>query len=125
MKNNKDRKSSHGVGKVLGIAALAAAAAGTYYLFGSDKSARNRRHVKSWMLKMKADVMDEVENIKDLTEDAYDKVIDQISEKYATAKNIDKDELAALAKRMKSHWKEIREDIKDTVGDEWEKAAKK
>jgi len=121
----KETKGSHGMGIGLGIAALAAAAAGAYYLYGSDKAAKNRKQVKSWMLKMKADVMDEVENMKDLTEEAYDKVIDTVSQKYAELKNIDKEELAELAKRMKSHWKEIKEDISETVGGEMEKVGRK
>lgn len=109
----------------LSLAALAAAAAGAYYLYGSDKAATNRKQVKSWMLKMKAEVMDEVENIKDLSQEAYDKAIDKVSEKYAVLKNIDKDELKALAQRMKFHWKEIKDDIDETVGKEMKKAEKR
>ncbi len=122
--HNHSHSHGHGVGIGLGIAALAAAVAGAYYLYGSDKSAKNRKHVKSWMLKMKADVMDEVENIKDLSQTAYDKVIDQVSEKYAKIKDVDTDELKALAVRMKSHWKEIQADISETVGPEIKKVMK-
>ena len=108
----------------IGIAALAAAAAGAYFLYGSDKAATNRKQVKSWMLKMKAEVMDEVENLKDLSQEAYDTAIDKVSEKYSELKNVDKTELKALAARMKSHWKDIKEDISDTVGGEMKKVKK-
>ena len=60
MKNTPTPKSSHKMAIGVGIAALAAAAAGAYYLYGSDKSAKNRKHIKSWMLKMKAEVMDKI-----------------------------------------------------------------
>ena len=119
------KKEGHGIGIGLGIAALAAAAAGAYYLYGSDKSAKNRKHVKSWMLKMKAEVMDEVENLKEVTEDAYTKIVDKVSEKYAAVKNVDPEELKALGARMKSHWNEIKEDISETVSSEMEKPHKK
>ena len=115
---------SHSIGIGLGIAALTAAAAGAYYLYGSDKAPKNRKHIKSWMLKMKAEVMDEIENMKDVSQDAYDNAIDKVSEKYATVKNIDTAELSALANRMKSHWKEIKEDISETVENELDKPAK-
>ena len=117
--------NSHKMGIGMGVAALAAAAAGAYYLFGSDKEAKNRKHLKSWTIKMKADVMDEVENIKDFTQDAYDKAVDKVSEKYAKLKDIDKGELKALGRRMKSHWKEIKADVSDTVGGEMEKVSGK
>ncbi len=120
-----EENQSHKMGIGLSLAALAAAAAGAYYLYGSDKAATNRKQVKSWMLKMKAEVMDEVENIKDLSQEAYDKAIDKVSEKYAVLKNIDKDELKALAQRMKFHWKEIKDDIDETVGKEMKKAEKR
>ncbi|MDD5165284.1 MAG: hypothetical protein PHG25_01975 [Candidatus Pacebacteria bacterium] len=119
-----EHKHSHALGIGVGIAALAAAAAGAYYLYGSDKSAKNRKHVKSWMLKMKAEVMDHVENMKDLSQNAYNKIIDEVSDKYSKIKDIDTDELKSLAERMKSHWKEIQADISETVGPEIEKVIK-
>jgi hypothetical protein len=113
IKKEPVEKSSHAVGIGLGIAALAAAAAGAYYLYGSDKSVANRKHLKSWMLHMKAEAMDEIENIQDLTEEAYDSTIDKVSAKYSKIKNVDAVELAELAKKMKSHWKEIEKDAKE------------
>ena len=119
-----EKKHSHGLGIGVGIAALAATVAGAYYLYGSDKSAKNRKQVKSWMLKMKADVMDEVENVKDLSRETYDKTVDTVSKKYAQIKTVDTDELKALTERMKSHWKEIQADISETVGPEITKVMK-
>jgi len=119
-----EQKHSHGLGIGMGIAALVATVAGAYYLYGSDKSAKNRKQVKSWMLKMKADVMDEIENVKDLSQETYDKTVDTVSKKYAQIKTVDTDELKALTERMKSHWKEIEADIKDTVGPEIKKVMK-
>ena len=124
MKNTNTTKSSHKMAIGVGIAALAAAAAGAYYLYGSDKSAKNRKQIKSWMLKMKAEVMDRVEGIKDLSKETYDKTIDEVSKKYSQIKNVDQKELMQLAKRMKSHWKEIEADVKGTVGKEIKRVTK-
>ena len=121
MNNSSKKDESHGISIGVGIAALAAAAAGAYYLYGSDKAVKNRRQVKSWMLRMKAEVMDEVENIKDLSQDSYEKVVDTVSKKYASIKSIDVEELTDLAKRMKDHWKDIQEDISKTTSKEIKK----
>ena len=109
-------KNSHGTAIAVGITALAAAAAGAYYLYGSDKAATHRKKVKSWMLRMKAEVMDEIETAKEVTQEAYEKTIDKVSKKYAQLKNVDKDELAELANRMRSHWKDIQGDLGDAAG---------
>ena len=124
MKKIKISNSSHKVSMIVGITALAAAAAGAYYLYGSDKSAKNRKQVKSWMLKMKADVMDRIEKVKDLSKQAYESTIDEVSKKYSQVKSVDQKELMQLAKRMKSHWKEIEGDIKSTVSREVKKVTK-
>ena len=71
--------------------------AGAYFLYGKD-GAKNRKKIRSWSLKMKADVMDQIEKLKDVTEESYSMVIDQVAEKYSKVKNIDLSELDALIK---------------------------
>jgi hypothetical protein len=124
MNKTPQEKSSHGMGIGLGIATLAATIAGAYYLYGSDKAAKNRKHVKSWMLNMKADVMDQVEHMTNLTKDTYEEVIDTVSKKYTAVKSIDTEELADLVMRMKSHWKDIHADISETMSHEAQKLTK-
>lgn len=97
--------------KVAGIAALAAAAAGAYFLYGSDEAPANRRKLKSWMLRLKAEVMDQMETMKDVSEETYNATVTEIAKKYAGMKDIDQEELAALIKRLKSHWKDIKKEI--------------
>lgn len=98
-----------------GIAALAATVAGTYYLYGTEKGKKNRKTMKSWMLKMKADVMDEIEQLKDLNEEMYTAAVAKIADKYKQIKDIDPAEVMALAKRMQEHWKDIKKDLKTGV----------
>lgn len=96
----------------LGVGALAAAAAGAYFLHGSSKGPARRKALKSWSLKMKGDVMEQLENMKDLTEVEYYKVIDTVAEKYQTLKNIDPEELSKTIKVLKTHWKDIKKEVK-------------
>ncbi len=110
-KKSQVHKSSHTFAISAGIAALAATAAGAYYLYGTDKGKKNRKAMKSWMLKMKADVMDEIEQFKDLNEEMYTAAVTKIANKYKQIKDIDPAEVMVLAKRMQGHWKDIKKDL--------------
>lgn len=103
---------NHTVAIEIGVAALAAAAAGAYFLYGSTKGPARRRALKSWMVKMKGDVMDEVENLKEISEESYYSAIDKVSKKYQALKNIDPKELESTIKRLKGHWKDIKKELK-------------
>ncbi|HVU06745.1 MAG TPA: hypothetical protein VHE10_03090 [Candidatus Paceibacterota bacterium] len=93
---------------IAGIAGLTAAAVGAYYLYGHEDAAKNRAKVKSWMLKAKGEVLDELESVRDVTESAYMSAVDVVAQKYRELKNIDQDELAAFITEMKGHWQGIR-----------------
>ena len=96
----------------LGIAAMAATVAGAYYLYGSTKGPARRKTLRSWTVKMKGEVMEEIENMKVLSEDLYNSAINKISNKYSQLKNIDQKELQTVAKQLKGHWKDIKKTIK-------------
>jgi hypothetical protein len=67
------------------------------------------------MLRMKAEVMDEIEQLKDLNEDLYKAAVVKIANKYKAIKNIDPVEVMALAARMQAHWKDIKKDLSSSV----------
>jgi len=95
----------------LGVAAMAAAAAGAYYLYGSTESKAHRRAVKSWMFKAKAEIMDEIENMKEVNESAYKQAVAKVAKKYKDVKGMDRQELAELANRLQGYWKDIKREI--------------
>lgn len=100
--------------KVIGLSlgALAAAAAGTYFLFGKNaKVVKARKQVKSWSLKLKGDVLEKLENVENITEDGYYKIIDDVSKGYKAIKTIDGLELMESVNDLKKHWKDIKKDI--------------
>ena len=111
MAKHTPTNDSHALAIGAGIAALAATAAGAYYLYGTEKGKKKRKVMKSWMLKMKAEVMDEIEQLKDLNEDLYHAAVDKVAAKYKAIQNIDQAEVLALAGRMQKHWKDIKKDI--------------
>ncbi len=96
------------VGAGIGAAVLAAAA-GAYFLYGKD-GAKHRKKVRSWALRVKAEVMDRMEGMKEMTEEAYYSILDNVQQKYATLKEIPADELIALMGELRGHWKNLKRD---------------
>lgn len=109
--NKKTRKIAVEAG--LSLAALAAAAAGTYFLSGK-KGAKNRKKIKGWMLKAKGEILQEMEHMNSMREDIYHHTIDAMAHRYQLLKNVDKKELDQLVKELKGHWKHIKKDIAKT-----------
>jgi hypothetical protein len=119
----KESMAEHKAAVGLGLAAIVAAAAGAYYLYGNDKGTQRRRKLKSWALRMKADVMEQIEELRDVNEEAYHKVVDGIADKYRQLKNVDPADVAELAARMRMHWKDIQRDISSVTGNTSRRAA--
>jgi len=105
--NSKGHKVAYGIG----LAALAAATAGAYFLYGTKQGAKTRKQIKGWMLKAKGEVLEKLEGMKDISQEAYDKVIDEVEAKYKAVKNIDQKDIAAFGKELKSHWKDIKKEV--------------
>lgn len=110
-----------GVG--LGLAAIAAAAAGAYYFYGKD-GAKNRKALKGWMVKARGEVMDQVENLKNVSEQTYTKVVNDVMAKYKKLKKATPGEIAQMTRELKGHWRAIKSEL-DKAGQKVGKVAKK
>ena len=111
-KNNKGISGSD-IGVAAGItAAVAAAAAGAYFLYGSKDAPKNRKKISGWMLKAKGEVLDKMEKLKEVNEDAYNKIVDEVTRRYEGIKNVDPVELSKMVTEMKGHWKSINRTFK-------------
>lgn len=107
MKKTNNKKQDGVVGKVVAIGAgIAALGAASYYFFG-PKGKAHRDQLKGWMLKMKAEIVEKLEESKEVTEEAYMKIIDVVSAKYAKLGKIDGQELSSYVAKLKKGWKEI------------------
>lgn len=102
-------KKSHKTGVAVGVGLTAAsiAAIGGYFLYGSKNAAKNRKKAKSWMLKAKAEVLEGIEDVKDLTEEEYHELVDAVTKGYKKARKVSASELADFKKDMEAHWKDI------------------
>ncbi len=118
-KKAKSVKSGSNTGIAI-IGGLVAAAAGAYFIHGNKAAQKKIKQVKGWALKAKGEVLERIEKIKEIDENLYQQAIDAVMKKYDGVKSIDTTELAAVAKELKSHWKNIKREL--SAG---KKAAKK
>lgn len=104
---NKSQKTAVAVGA--GVAAIAAAAAGIYFLTG--KNAKNRKKVAKWADSMRKDVIKELKQAGKLSKSGYNQLIDEVSRNYQGLKNASGPELKALATELKGHWDAISKEV--------------
>jgi hypothetical protein len=95
------------IGVGVGLSAVAAAAVGAYFLYGSKSAPKNRKAVKSWALKAQADVLEKIENAQEMSQKEYEEIVKAVSGAYAGAKNASKKDLLEFTSEMKDHWKSI------------------
>ena len=99
--------SGQRIGVGVGLTAAAVAAAGSYFLYGSKNAAKNRKQVKSWMLKAKAEVLEQLEDAKEMSQEEYESLINSVASGYATLKSATNADLRDFKKEMKEHWQAI------------------
>lgn len=114
--HNNDNNSSGAKTLALVGAGIAALAAG-YYFLGPDGK-RHQKHAKSWAIKMKADVIEKLEDAQDVTEEMYSDIVDSIAAKYDKGVIATKEEVDDLAKDLKKHWKQISIAAEEVLEDE-------
>lgn len=104
------KKNNGAVAKVsvgIGLTAAAVAAAGAFFLYGSKNAAKNRKVVKSWALKAKAEVLEGLENAKEMTQEEYEQLIENVGKAQAQISKISKTDLTEFKNEMKDNWKAI------------------
>jgi len=115
------------VGIGVGLTAAAVAAAGAYFLYGSKNAPKNRKTVKSWMLKARAEVLEALERAEHITEAEYTALVDSVGGVYSTVQSATRGEIADFKKEMKDQWKKIEKSgaVKKVVRGAVKSAAKK
>ena len=103
----KEMSTEQKIGVGVGLTAAAVAAAGAYFLYGSEKADKNRKAVKSWALKAKADVLEKLEDAKEMSKDEYEELIAAVAGTYAGVKTASKKDLKEFSAEMMDHWQKI------------------
>lgn len=96
--------SSQKLGLGVGLTAAAVAAAGAYFLYGSDEAAKNRKKVKGWMLKAKGEVLEQLERAEQMTEAEFSVLVDKALTTYNKAQTLSKKDLKDFRSEMAENW---------------------
>jgi len=100
------KKSSAGkIAAGLGLAAVAAVAAG--YYFSGKEGKKHLKQLSGWSKKAKGEMLQKITKMKAVSEQTYNKAAQEVLTKYKQAKNIDPKELQAFGRELKGHWKKI------------------
>jgi hypothetical protein len=84
-------------------ASLAGLAAG--YFFLGPKGKKHQKQTKAWAIKMKGDVVEKLETARRVSEPVYQEIIDSVAAEYKKGRRASQEEVSALARDLKKHWK--------------------
>jgi len=94
------------IGAGIGMAALAAAKA--YFVYGyGRRGAKNRGRIAGWALRFKGEVLEKMENLKEIDRQAYDELIDETAGRYGRVKRVSASELKNITVDLKKAWTHI------------------
>lgn len=88
------------------------AAAGVAFLYGTDAGKKSRQKIKGWTLKAKGEILEKLEDAKDISEDSFNTIVSGVVSKYAKLKKVEQKEVDSLLKEMKKHWGVIKKELK-------------
>lgn len=108
-KNTKSCNNQEKFSVGLGITTAVVTAVGTYFLYGSKNADKNRKKVKSWMLKAKAEVLEGIESARELSRYDYENLVNTAIIAYTDAQNVTNKDIKDFKDEMKSHWAVIEE----------------
>lgn len=87
-------------------AGLATLAAGIYFFLGPDGK-KHQKKMKGWMVRMKGEVLEKMEDAREMSEPVYNDIVDTVARANAVAGKIPKEEILALATDLKRQWRSI------------------
>lgn len=101
----KEKMSNVAMLGVIG-ASLAGIAATAYFFFG-PKGKIHQKHARAWVIKMKGEVVEQLERAREVTEPVYHAIVDAVAKEYTKGRKASKEEIEAIAKDLKKHWKSM------------------
>ena len=114
--DKKKQTKKPGEAKLVALGAGLAGLAATAYFFLGPEGKNNQKQFKAWAVKMKGDVLEKLEQAKEVNEPAYHKIIDTVAAKHEKFKKAAPADIKTLAKDLKKHWGVISQPaVKKTV----------
>lgn len=107
--------------KNMSIGAVASVIAGAYYLYGSKDGVAKRKQIAAWSVKMKGEVLQGIEKLKEVSEPAYKDIVKKVSEKY---KQVEKGELKKVVDELNSTWNKMKKEVQAEIAKKQAQIAK-
>ncbi len=104
------QKNTKKIAEGLGLAALAATAAATYFFYGKGGKKRQKQ-LSAWSKKAKDEMVKKIKSMEKVSKQNYETAAQEVLAKYKQIKNIDPKELENLGKELKSQWQKISGDL--------------
>jgi len=94
--------------------ATMAAAAGVYYLYGSEKASTHRRKVGAWMRRAEREIVYEAKRLKDtaFTDANAKRIINVVASRYQLAKALDPKDVKQFVAAVRKSWKDAGKVVK-------------
>lgn len=124
MKKDMNKKGISAGGVVAIGAGVAALAAASYYFFGPEGK-KNQKKMKGWMIKMKGEIVDKMEDAQDMTESAYHAIVDAVASAYQKSSKVATADVADYVTILKKQWRGISGSLKKPTKKTATKVAKK
>lgn len=95
-----------------------AAAAGAYYLYGSEKASAHRRKVGAWMRRAEREIVHEAKRLKSAayTDQNIRRVIDEVAKRYETARDLDPKDVKEFVSAVQRSWQDAGKVVKSRLG---------
>lgn len=119
------KKINNGSGgmKLFVLGASLAGLAAAYFFLG-PKRKKNLEETKSWAIKMKGDVVEKLEQAREISKAVYNEIIDSVATQYEKKLESSPEEIRALAQDLKKHWAALSLSIKAKKAGGLKKASK-
>ncbi len=92
----------------MAIGAVAATVAGAYYLYGSREGQAVRKNMSAMAVKMKAEMLEGLEKLKEVSEPKYKELVKKVEEKY---KKVDSPELKKVVGEISATWNKMKKEV--------------
>ena len=84
----------------------AIAAAGNYFIYGRH-AGENRERIAGWALQLKGEVLQKMETLREINQDAYNDLVDKTARRYGRGKRVSAYELKHISVELKNAWTHI------------------
>jgi gas vesicle protein len=112
-RHSRDHGSKTAVG--VGLAAAAAGAALTYYLYGTKSGAENREKIKKVAIDMKDKAGEKLGELGETAKEIYSETTNFLKEKFDDLKDLADEDKAELKEKIRERWEDTKADIEEMI----------